>query len=128
MTFNVAPFQHVSSLNICPARASPVNCECCYCYSEQRLCHEAHRTEPASAEVRKIVCRLQHSQPSSKLPLEATFNTITVCRELHEMGFHGQAAAHKSKITKHNAKRRRERRKACPPPLDSGVVETCSLE
>jgi hypothetical protein len=43
---------------------------------------------------------MQHSPPSSKLPLEA----ITVCRELHEMGFHGRAAAHKHKISMHNAK------------------------
>ena len=33
-------------------------------------------------------------------------STRTVCRELHEMGFHGRAAAHKPKITMCNAKRR----------------------
>ena len=32
----------------------------------------------------------------------------TVRRELHEMGFHGHAAAHKPKITMRNAKRRLE--------------------
>ena len=32
-------------------------------------------------------------------------STITVCRELQEMGFHGRAAAHKPKINMRNAKR-----------------------
>ena len=32
----------------------------------------------------------------------------TIRRELHGMGFHGRAAAHKPKITMHNAKRRLE--------------------
>ena len=35
-------------------------------------------------------------------------NTITVRWGLHEMGFHGRAAAHKPKITMHNAKRQLE--------------------
>ena len=35
-------------------------------------------------------------------------STSTVRRELHEMGFHGQTAAHKLNITMHNAKRRLE--------------------
>ena len=35
-------------------------------------------------------------------------STSTVRRELHEMGFHGRAAAHKPKITMRNAKRRLE--------------------
>ena len=35
-------------------------------------------------------------------------STSTVRQELHEMGFHGRAAAHKSKITMCNAKRRLE--------------------
>ena len=39
-------------------------------------------------------------------------STITVCRELLEMGFHGRAAAHKPKITMHNAKCRLEWSKA----------------
>uniref|UniRef100_A0A674AWU3 RAS guanyl releasing protein 1 n=1 Tax=Salmo trutta TaxID=8032 RepID=A0A674AWU3_SALTR len=33
-------------------------------------------------------------------------STITVCRELHEMGFLGRAASHKLQITMRNAKRR----------------------
>ena len=51
--------------------------------------------------------RLQLSLPSSKLLLEAT-SAQQLCRELHEMGFHGRAAAHKPKITMRNAKRRLE--------------------
>jgi hypothetical protein len=35
-------------------------------------------------------------------------STRTVRRELHEMGFHGRAVAHKPKITMHNAKCRLE--------------------
>jgi hypothetical protein len=35
-------------------------------------------------------------------------STITFCRELHEMGFHGRAAAHKPKIIMFNAKCRLE--------------------
>ena len=35
-------------------------------------------------------------------------STNTVHQELHEMGFHGRAAAHKPKITMRNAKRRLE--------------------
>jgi hypothetical protein len=54
---------------------------------------------------------LQHSLPISKLPLEATsaqylfISSIIVSWELHEMGFYGQGAMHKPKITMHNAKR-----------------------
>ncbi|CAI9536570.1 unnamed protein product, partial [Staurois parvus] len=40
-------------------------------------------------------------------------STTTVHRELHEMGFHGRAAASKPYITKCNAKRRMLWRKAC---------------
>ncbi|CAI9586349.1 unnamed protein product, partial [Staurois parvus] len=39
--------------------------------------------------------------------------STTVHRELHEMGFHDQAAASKPYITKCNAKRWMKRRKAC---------------
>ena len=35
-------------------------------------------------------------------------STRTVCREVHEMGFHGRAAPHKPKITVRNAKCRLE--------------------
>jgi hypothetical protein len=40
-------------------------------------------------------------------------STRTVRRELHEMGFHGQAATHKLKITMRNAKSGLEWCKAC---------------
>jgi hypothetical protein len=51
----------------------------------------------------KITCsRLQHSLQSSNV------STITICREIHEMGFHGRAIAHKPKITMRNAKHRLE--------------------
>jgi hypothetical protein len=39
---------------------------------------------------------------------ESNVSTIIVCQELHEMGFHGRAAAQKPKITMRNAKRRLE--------------------
>ena len=42
----------------------------------------------------------------------SSVSTRTVHRELHEMGFHGQAAAHKPKIPMRNAKSRLEWRKA----------------
>jgi hypothetical protein len=42
----------------------------------------------------------------------SNISTRTVRQELHEMGFHSRAAAHKSKITMCNAKRRLEWRKA----------------
>ena len=42
----------------------------------------------------------------------SNISTSTVHRELHEMGFHGRAAAHKPKITMRNAKCRLERCKA----------------
>jgi hypothetical protein len=49
----------------------------------------------------KTACpQLQHSLQSSKLPLKAIH---FICK-LHEMDFHGRAAAHKSEITMRNAK------------------------
>ena len=41
------------------------------------------------------------------------FSTRTVSREIHEMGFHGRAAAHKPNITMSNVKPRLEWCKAC---------------
>jgi hypothetical protein len=35
-------------------------------------------------------------------------SAVAVCLELHEMGFHVRAAAHKPKVTMRNAKRRLE--------------------
>jgi hypothetical protein len=50
----------------------------------------------------------------------SNISTIIFCRELHEMGFHGQAAANKPNITIRNAKRQLE--------WYFGAVETRSLE
>ena len=115
------PFQQVSTSNFCPARAAPVNCKCCYCKVETSLSNnssatkleatQAHRTGPLSAETQARKNRL-----SSVATLTTEFqtdtgsnvSTSTVRRELHEMGFHGRAAAHKPKITTRNAKRRLE--------------------
>jgi hypothetical protein len=41
---------------------------------------------------------MQHSLLISKLTLEAESAQQLFCRELHEIGFHGRAAAHKTKI------------------------------
>jgi hypothetical protein len=77
----------------------------------------------------------------------SNINTLTVHLELNEMGFHGQAAAYKPKITMRNAKHWLERCKASCHwtleqwkcvlwsdesrfniwPLDSGTVEMRSL-
>ena len=63
---------------------------------------------------------LKHVTRKNRLSSVATFatefqtasgsnvRTRTARRELHEMGFHGRAAAHKPKITMRNAKRRLE--------------------
>ena len=63
---------------------------------------------------------LKHVARENHLPLVATLttefqtasgsniNARTVSLDLHEMGFHGRAAAHKPKITMHNAKLRLE--------------------
>ncbi|WP_423784273.1 hypothetical protein, partial [Francisella tularensis] len=42
----------------------------------------------------------------------SNISTRTVCRELHEMGFHGRADTHKPKLTLCNAKCRLEWSKA----------------
>ena len=78
-----------------------------------------HELTERDRRVLKCVARknrlssLQHSLPSHKLPLGSNVGSITVRWELHEMGFHGRAAAHKPKITMRNAKRRLEWCKAC---------------
>ena len=53
-------------------------------------------------------------------------STRTVRRELHEMGFHGRAAAYKPKITMRDAKHRLEWCKVCRHW--TGAVEMHSLE
>ncbi|CAI9610372.1 unnamed protein product [Staurois parvus] len=59
---------------------------------QRMLKHPVHRSRQLSAESDlQTSCGLQIS-------------TITVCRELHGMGLHGQAAASKPYITNCNAK------------------------
>ena len=57
-----------------------------------------------------LKCGARNNSLSSVATLTTKFQTAsgstrTVCRELHEMGFHGRAAALKPKITMRNAKR-----------------------
>jgi hypothetical protein len=47
-------------------------------------------------------------RPEFQTSSGSNVSTITVCQELHEMGFHGRAATHKPMITKCYAKRRLE--------------------
>jgi hypothetical protein len=80
----------------------------------KHLSAQAHRLRLASAEACK-------NRLSSVATLTTEFQTAsgsnvstrTVRRELHEMGFHGRAAAHKPKITMRNAKCQLERCEAC---------------
>ncbi|CAI9575742.1 unnamed protein product, partial [Staurois parvus] len=71
---------------------------------QHMLKHTVRRSRQLSAESiakdLQISCGLQIS-------------TTTVHRELHGTGFHGRAAASKPYITKCNAKRRMQWRKAC---------------
>uniref|UniRef100_A0A4W5P9R1 Inositol hexakisphosphate and diphosphoinositol-pentakisphosphate kinase n=1 Tax=Hucho hucho TaxID=62062 RepID=A0A4W5P9R1_9TELE len=41
---DMLPFQQVSSSNVCPARAAPVNCKCCYCVVEMSRCNNVSAT------------------------------------------------------------------------------------
>ncbi|CAI9544000.1 unnamed protein product [Staurois parvus] len=67
-------------------------------------------TEWGQHMLKRTVCRsCQLSAESIAKDLQTShglqISPTTVHRELHEMGFHGQAAASKSYITKCNAKR-----------------------
>ncbi|CAI9575891.1 unnamed protein product, partial [Staurois parvus] len=62
---------------------------------------------------RMLKCTFRRSRQLSAVSIAIDLQTsygllinTTVCRELHGMGFHGQAAASKPYITKCNAKRR----------------------
>ena len=88
----------------------------CKMMERGQLMHRVHRGHQLSAG--SIATDLQTScclQISSR----------TLHRELHGMGFHGQAAASKSYISKCNAKRWMQ---WWQRPLDSRAVETHSLE
>uniref|UniRef100_A0A673VW62 Transposase Tc1-like domain-containing protein n=1 Tax=Salmo trutta TaxID=8032 RepID=A0A673VW62_SALTR len=50
---------------------------------------------PQSSHIHKVSTKLPYPQSVHKAPI----STKTVLRELHEMGFHGRAAAHKPKFT-----------------------------
>jgi transposase len=75
-------------------------------------------TERDRRELKHVACQNCWSSVA-KLATEfqtasgSNISSIIVRRELHEMGFHGPTAAHESKITMHNAKRRLEWCKAC---------------
>ena len=111
----MTPFQQVSSSNFCPARAALVNCKCCCC--EEETSKSKNKLTEWDRRVLKRAGR--KNCPSSVATLTIKFQTTsgsnvctrTVHRELHAMGFHGRAAAHKPKITMRNAKRRLEWRK-----------------
>ncbi|CAI9600055.1 unnamed protein product, partial [Staurois parvus] len=68
-------------------------------------------TERGQRMMKRTVCRShQLSAESIAKDLHTwcglQISTTTMCRDLHGMGFHGQAAASKPYITKCNAKRR----------------------
>uniref|UniRef100_A0AAZ3Q6J6 Transposase Tc1-like domain-containing protein n=1 Tax=Oncorhynchus tshawytscha TaxID=74940 RepID=A0AAZ3Q6J6_ONCTS len=66
------------------------------------------RSQNRTAECRRVTLTADFQTVSG-----CNFNTRTVRRELHEMGFHGRAAAHKPKITMRSAKRQLVWCKAC---------------
>ena len=57
---------------------------------------------------KKIVSSVATLTTEFQIDSGSNISTSTVRQELHEMSFHGQAAAHKPKITMPNAKRRVE--------------------
>uniref|UniRef100_A0AAZ3PXS2 Transposase Tc1-like domain-containing protein n=1 Tax=Oncorhynchus tshawytscha TaxID=74940 RepID=A0AAZ3PXS2_ONCTS len=69
---------------------------------------QAHRTGPPSAEAHKNCPRVVTLTTEFQTPSGSNVSTITVSQELHEIGFHGRAAAHKPKINTCYAKRRLE--------------------
>ena len=108
------PFQQVSSSNLCSARAAQVICKCCYCEVEmswsKNVCVRPHKlTEWDRQVLKRVACKHWLSTVAT---LTTEFQTASgrnvstgaVCRELHEMCFHGRAAADKPKITMCNAK------------------------
>ena len=83
------------------------------CLGQQRLSHQVvgHTSsqkgtaECWSAQRVKIGCPWLQHLLRVQTASWSNASTITVSRELHEMGFHGQAAAHKPNIAMCNAKR-----------------------
>ena len=68
---------------------------------EMQPSHTAEARKSSQSSVAALTTEFQTTSGSN-------VSTRTVCRELHEMGFHGQAAAHNPKITMRNAKRQLE--------------------
>ena len=73
-----------------------------------------HKLTERDHRMLKLVARKNHLSSVATLTTEfqtasgSNVSTITVCRELCEMGFRDRAAAHKPKIPTCNAKRRLE--------------------
>ena len=73
-----------------------------------------HKLTERDRRVLKRVAQKNHLSTVETLTTEfqtasgSNVSPSTVCRELHEMGFHGRAAAHKPKITMRNGKHRLE--------------------
>ena len=115
------PFQQVSSSNFCPDSASRSTVSAFNekwkhlgaTMAQPWLCRP-HKLKEQECRVLKLVARANHLSSIAKLTTEfqtasgRNVSTRTVRRELHEMGFHGRAAAYKPKITIHNANRRLE--------------------
>ncbi|KAI4905375.1 hypothetical protein NFI96_016359 [Prochilodus magdalenae] len=93
------------------------------CFSDVSERMEELRKRRVSQELEMVFKRMGRFMETS---CGLQISSRTVCRELHGMGFHGQAAASKPYTTKRNAKHQMQWCKALP--LDSRAVETCSLE
>ena len=120
-------FQQVNLSNVCPARAAwstvtavIVKWKCLGATTAQPQSGSPHMIiEREWRELKRIARKNKCLSSDAKLCIEfqtasgSKVSTRTVRRELHEMGFHGRAAAHKPKITMRNAKRRLEWCKAC---------------
>uniref|UniRef100_A0AAZ3SPI0 Transposase Tc1-like domain-containing protein n=1 Tax=Oncorhynchus tshawytscha TaxID=74940 RepID=A0AAZ3SPI0_ONCTS len=85
----------------------------------QSLSGRPHKLTEWDHQVLKSIARINCLSSVATLTTKfqtasgSNVSTITVIWELHEMGLHGQAAAHKPKIIMCNAKRRLEWCKAC---------------
>ena len=105
------PFQQASSSNFCPATASPFNCKCHWKSLGATMAQpRSGRPHKLTERDHRVLKRIAVATLTTKFQTASGSNvsTTTVCRALHEMGFHGRAAADKPKITMHNAKRRLE--------------------
>ena len=82
--------------------------------TSQQQSGRPHKLTEWDCQVQKRIERKYHlssiTTPTTKLQTASgiKISTKTVRQELHEMGFHGRAAAQKPTITMHNAKSRLE--------------------